>query len=577
MCDTGLRYPGFSIVFIQTFSIHYTRMFQMPQDVPEALKEEGPFWDESSGRFIERADHLGVPIARTTRKVEEQIFILHPEKKEEIRNVRRFSLRGFDFTMPLYEEVPCTDEKGRPLKDKNGREKTEPREKMRMEGHCNVEMSLFFGHIASLTYRFFFDGSTARISQSATTDDLISLLSIWLSAEYWNRSKDESNTADINMRSRFIVHDLHFTQEGDYSPEGEKIDMYESGRFFDKVALRYKKFLYHCTLFTPQATRKEKNSFRPPTTVENDSHYAMVDIWESIAHPDENGEDLFDKRRRKPLSEAEIIDHIHSEHKSELVGLMTLYPKEWIYRDPDSYDEVCGENIAIDTDDLVLCGSSMCVVLGTYGRRGADTPGINWQEIIKERKREHVSWQEYLVVLQMVLARKQVISHVTDRLVESTSDMTSKSPSRLIQDNAQLSIRLSRMLLQLDVVKMSKFPSHKVMFDRTTRRLGLEEDMARLDDIMDKLDGSLHNISEAKSAKSENFLNIVLGLISIASAFQLFFQDPTMPFLRTLGLEDMPLFSAIIIAGVAALSIFAILYLLVHFLRDILLNNKLIK
>lgn len=59
------------------------------------------------------------------RSIEKQIFVLRNEgKSPDEKNVRRFSLRGFDFEMPI---VPEEDE-------------IEPR---LLKCHVNVEMSLF--------------------------------------------------------------------------------------------------------------------------------------------------------------------------------------------------------------------------------------------------------------------------------------------------------------------------------------------------------------------------------------------------------------------------------------------------
>ena len=175
----------------------------------------------------------------------------------------------------------------------------------------------------------------------------------------------------------------------------------------------------------------------------------------------------------------------------------------------------------------------------------------------------------------MVLAKKYLIGYVRDRLVESSADIMSKSPSKIIKENAELSVRLSRIILRLDVVKMSKFPSHKVMYDRTSRRLGLDEDMESLNTHMDTLDRSLGNISDAKSAQSDNMLNLILGFISIASAFQLFFSEMRMPFVTEIfRINDTGALSAATVAAVAGLAIFAILYLIVHLVKDSWTGNN---
>ena len=519
-----LTYPGCSIVFIQTFSVHHTKEFFLP---------------EGAERFI-------VPMEQ---EIEKQIF--------HGGDVRRYNLRDFDFTMPI---VPAPDEAIPPVT---------------LKGRCHVEMNLFFGHTVSFTYRFLFDGKECRLSRPLVTDHLIAFLSNWLSAEFWSKEEGGDKTA-IDYETHFGVDAIWFGEDGTPLEEAEAIPHLGTGRSFDAVALRYKNFIYKCcTRFrkdTPRAERKKltRRWKSAPFTVNNDLRYAMVDVWENVQHRMEDGTDLFENDKHKPgyLTEAQIVDHIREEHKQELIGLLSLYPEEWPYRDPAAFDEVCGENIAIDTDDLVLAGSSLCVVIGTYGRRGAGESGVNWEEHLQERSHYHVSWPEYLLILQMILAKKYVIGLATDMVIAATADAEKKSSEDLIGENAALSMRVTRMVTQLDVVKYSKFPSHKVMFDRTTARLALEEDYSRLKELMESVDASLHNISDYKSMRSEFFLNIVLAIISVASTFELFFQESEMPFLTFFGLQSNRL-AAVLVAAVAAVTVFALLMVITNSVRSI--------
>jgi len=168
----------------------------------------------------------------------------------------------------------------------------------------------------------------------------------------------------------------------------------------------------------------------------------------------------------------------------------------------------------------------------------------------------------------MILAKKYVIGLATDTVIASASDDQKKSSEKLIGENAALSIRLTRLVTQLDVVKYSKFPSHKVMFDRTTKRLGLEEDYARLSEIMENVDNALHNQADYQSMKSEFFLNIVLAIISVASTFELFFQSDKMPFLTHFGIENSTL-AAVVVACIAAVTIFALLMVITNGIKSI--------
>lgn len=571
----GLKYPGFSAVFIQTFSIHKARKFSLPEGYDGSLPSGEDFvLNEEEMVYEGKADALGIPIAPMRRNIESQIFVLPAVNKDLLdeQTVRMFSMRGFDFEMPITPE----DDEFYPAT---------------VKCHVNVEMALFFGHTVSITYRFLFDGHTGALSEPVETDHIIALLSTFLGAEFWSREKQEAQDAqkkemDINYESEFIVRNLHFDEDGNPIDTCQNKEYSGKGRIFDAIAERYKKFIYsHCAVVAPGLSKEEEIRYRRfrkdhPVTVNGDFRYAMVDIWENVTHPlpQEADEDLFSKDRSPKLSEAEIVSHIQNYHKPELIGLLSLYPSEWPYRDSEAYDEVCGGNIAIDTDDLVLAGSSLCLVLGTYGRRADEVPveedgtvarkGVNWADHLEQRARYGVSWPEYLLILQMVLAKKHIIGLANDELVSATLSVDQDSATDLIGKNAELSMRLSRMMLQLNVVKYSKFPSHKVMFDRTTKRLELDADMDKFNEMMDLIDNSLHNLSDYKSIRSDFVLNLVLAIISVASTFELFFQNSEMPFLTYFGLPSSGL-AAVVVTCVAAVTIFALLLVISNSIKSV--------
>lgn len=583
----GLRYEGFSVVFIQTFSIHHNLVFCVPEEFVQITE-------------LEKASAYNKPMLYMKQNIENQIFISNPDESEEfprllrfpdksgvgrIRKLHfglsgkdavpvvefpqdrvfRFSMKGFDFELPVISEDDENDQ-------------------VLLSGHVNVEMSLFFGQTVSITYRFLFDGDAAKVTDmltglntNASTDHVIALLSTFLGAEYWSKEKVSgsdplASQTDINLETVLTLKGFCFDEKGNLLDTPlEKCVLAGKGRTFDYVCNVYKQFIYsNCTAFKPGLDKSDERDYlrrRSGHSVINDLHYGLVDIWENVHHYDEDENDLFEQKVKGGLSDAAVIDHIRDFHKPELIGLMTLYPGEWPFRCASDYDDVCGGNIAIDTDDLVLAGKNLAVVIGTYGRRGSDakvvseddiTSGVDWSEHLKERRRYHVSWPEYLLILQMVLAKKYRINLAKDQLVGVTVSAKELSAEELIGKNAELSMRLSRMILQLDVVKYSKFASHVVMFDRTTERLGLEKDMEQLRNIIEMVDGSLQNLSEYKSMKSEFFLNIILAIISVVSTFELMFQNSELPFLTYFNIESGGL-AAWVVMVVTSVAVFALL------------------
>lgn len=555
----GLSYPGFSAVFIHTFSLHHNQEFCLPV-VPAASKAK-PFISEmpldietqifhlkekeidSHGRLAYRAR----PFVKASPDEE---WMVHASKMPASlgrdmgqvisyaeTDVCRFKFDGFNFnvTFETREPVSETEYKSR---------------KVTLKGRAFVEMSLFFGHTISMTYRFLFNNEKKFASildeegnfTDAETNHVIGFLSTFLGAEYWSGlapdDYTDKNGTNINFVVDMKVSGLHLDQDGNYVDDSRKLIMRHENKAFDKIALRYKKFiLKQCAPFkagVPVSKRAKYFDRGMLNDVHSDSHYAMVDIWENVRHNDVvNGVDLFglDENGEYRLTEAETINHIREYHKPELIGLMTMYPGEWPYRDASAYPDVCGVDVAIDTDDLVLAGTNMALVIGTYGRRGSSesTDGIvdevNWKEHLEDRRKYHVSWPEYLMIVQMILAKKYRLFIAKEQLIEMSQNTSKVSPSVLIGDNARLGMRLSRMILQLDVIKYSKFASHIHMFNQTAARLGLDEAVKDLKDLMEIVDSSLHNLSDYSSLKSDFMLNLLLGVISVVSSLSILYEE----------------------------------------------------
>ena len=557
-----LTFPSFSAVFIHTFALEADTLLghlrktdlcdydTQIKEMKALLKEEPKGNDRPISSL---AEFTGKHIVKMSPEVERLLFSASCMSNEQIA---RYSLKGFDFRIPVRSDSEIND-KGEEVKDF---------ESVDFEGHVNVELSQFFGNIFSVTYRFLFDGFTCKILQAdetdneylgapgrprvdATTNHLIALLSSCLGAEYWTGS-DKVNEGGIDLENRLILNKFWLSESGEeiiYKEEKPEeagdlseeqaaeieekkkkniLSLKDADRVFDEVLLRYKRFIVREFTGNPF-----KEDTLEEVIVADDSRYAMVDIWETVKHPfgKSLNKDMFSDDMWPKLNEAEIINHIRDYHKPELVGLMSMYPAEWPYRTAEAYDEVCGENIAIDTDDLVLAGSHMTVVIGTYGRRGDGVNGVNWKEVMKDRRFYHVSWEEYLLIVQFVLAKKHTFNNAIDTLLHLTEDMTRIS-KRKIGDCAKSALAASKRTIELDVIRHMKFPSHKVMYDRTAKRLELESDFQRFKDVQEVVSANLQSLGEYHAAKADSWMNTGLVAISVVSLFELAFQNSGWPF-----------------------------------------------
>lgn len=574
-----LTFPSFSVVFIHTFMLagdvsvqtlsdkRLSELAKIQDEMRKALNED-PSADvrpiSSLVEYITKpkygsANRPELHFVKMDSEVEELLF---PVSTLEQKQIARYSMRGFDFCIP----VRASKEK-----DENG-EYVPDFPPVDFVGHANVEVSQFFGNIFSVTYRFLFDGFTCNIltaesdgvkgkefpydfeskgreAMEATTNHLISLVSSCLGAEYWSDDDDDDAAAGIDLKNRLAINKIWLDSTGtpivrDGSgknlnpPKGESEEdkerangvwaIEDKDRVFDKVLLRYKKFIAK-----KFSGRTLTDAELAEMSVVGDSRYAMVDIWETVKHPYGTAgiRDLFSDKHWPRLGEDGIINHIRDYHKPELVGLMSMYPAEWPYRAAEAYDQVCGENIAIDTDDLVLAGSHMTVVIGTYGRRGDGVNGVNWKKVMAERRFYHVSWEEYLLIVQFVLAKKYTFITAVDTLLK-LSDNMSEVKKATIGECAKAALMASKKAIELDVIRHMKFPSHKVMYDRTAERLELEYYFQRFKDVQEVVSGNLQSLGEYHAAKADSKINTALIAISVVSLFELAFQDNIWPFVK---------------------------------------------
>ncbi|HJF71522.1 MAG TPA: hypothetical protein K8V05_12280, partial [Butyricimonas virosa] len=260
-------------------------------------------------------------------------------------------------------------------------------------------------------------------------------------------------------------------------------------------------------------------------------------------------------------------------HKAELVGLMSLYPEEWPYRMDSSFEDICGKNIAIDTDDLVLANENMSLVIGTYGNRGKEAP-TDWKKHLARRDRYHVSWPEYLVLVEILLAKKHTINYVLNKYIfnsrqaiKDNSHPESKDGQQgftiindkildMIEQNARLSISLSDIILQLDSVRYLRYMSHKHMYHETSRRLRIDADEQQLKDITERVDKSLTNANNIADLKEANSTKNILLFISIASLFGVLLEGNGEAPVFSMISKEFGVFTAVVLVVITSIGIY---------------------
>jgi hypothetical protein len=491
--DEGLRYTELSIVVMQIFSMELPDVKQPPTPDKTGL-------DAYNTIVVDKKTATAGYVSEDANAIDRQIFTLN----ENMRPVRRFKLQGFDFRIRLDEPYKVT-----------------------VAGHLFVEMSLFFNKTVSLTYRMVIDGEHVTIDDILTTDHIIDLISPAFGAEHWEKDDCGVQTKITHEIEDVTISNLLLNSDGEWCENtDDNILTLPDKRILRAIFNRYKA----CTRRMCGDLSLKTGKTTEQLSSVSDMYYVYVDIWESLQHCDE----LF-----KQLKEEDIIAHIMKAHKRELVGLMTLYPDEWPYRTEESYDEVCGCNVAIDTDDLILVNQNMCVVFGTYGLRGGKEAPTDWAEHLKERSHYHVSWPEYMLILEMVLAKKYTLQYANDLLLDAVlSEQAFRKPAQAIEANAKLNLEITRLLMKLNAVKYSKFMSHKVMYDRTSARLNIDGDSEKLIQMMEQIDNALNNISETQTLKQNAGMNIVLGFISVASLFQIIFSQMHIESLEWMGISS---------------------------------------
>jgi hypothetical protein len=408
--------------------------------------------------------------------IDSQIFDLRGSVENQL--IKRYQLKGFDMKVTLYDTSDSPT----------------------ISVHVHVEAAVFYDSTISLTYRLMVKQSEKK-EQGYTTDDLITIAGLLLGNEHWNAGQNPDSTSIDTDVANIVIENLLVNEDG--STQDEAIRLEGKKEIFRDVLIRYKHFV----------TANRTND------VTNDLYYMMADVWEDIEH---TGFPEF-----KKITEAEVISHIYDHHKSELMGLFTLYPEEWIYRNPVFFDDICGGNIAIDTDDLVLCNENICVVFGTYGRRGGEGTETDWMNHLKIRESNHVSWPEYMAILELLLARKQFLGKLHQSIANLKPDETSD-----LATITRKSLEVNYALLKMDVLKFSRYCSHRHMYRKTAERLKISEEFAELTRTSECIENQINNLKSIKEKKESAKLTGLLAVISCVAIFQIFFCTQDIPIIK---------------------------------------------
>lgn len=546
-CECGLVYNEFSIILIQTFT-------SPGIEIPDLEKPEfKPFIKrDCDGNFDDQLFTNTCP----EHPWDESAFRHKHERKEPHTGPRieRYRLKGFDICIDIGGLTPA-----------------------RLWGRVHVRATVFFNKTVEISYRIIVT-KTGKINNTRfcqtdvpfNTDQLIAVAGIVQHVEHWVYNRKLKGQEIDGSLKIVTIGDLHLDERSTFHPTEVKT----KGITFEEVQKRYRYF------FDRQPLRDYPKPQEEKEFEYGDHNYIFLDIWESVSHA---GRVRFDE-----LSEDKVIEHIEQCHKAELVGLMTLYPEEWPYRMDSSFEDICGKNIAIDTDDLVLANENMSLVVGTYGNRGKEAP-TDWKKHLARRDRYHVSWPEYLVLVEILLAKKHTINYVLNKYIFNSRRAikeNSKADSRdgqpgftiindkildMIEQNARLSIALSDVILQLDSVRYLRYMSHKHMYHETSRRLRIEDDERQLKEITERVDKSLTNANNIADLKEANSTKNILLFISIASLFGVLLEGNGEAPVFSMISRELGVFTAVLLVIITSVGIYfsmkVLFRVIIHYLK----------
>ena len=515
--ENGLSYPHLSIVFIQTFTVG----------------------NDGSGFKFDKSGYpysLHVSIEDIDSNVSSSIWTidhLHGENNF----YRHYELTGFDFKFDL----PFSHH------DYNSF--------IHLHGKCKIKVAIFFERTVSITYRFVFDNNSCFTDRAFNTESVIRFLSEYLLNTHFQQPLEED---DFDEKYFCKLYNLPINQWGE-NAQNEKFSTYYD--VIDHIALRYKRHVL-LTMFRPGREFMDfgDRSLAESISTAKDQKYALVDIWDDVVHPLPDGSDLFSKAQYG-LNETEVFNHLKDSHKKELIGLMTTF-ENWKERSEDIFYTACGEDVSSGAYSYALVGDNVSVLFNLNHRAMESNDQYGFLDHLNDdiNKRKYgLSWPQYLLILQFLLAKKSIIQHASRVILNNTVRQTGDNKiSQLLKKNQDINFRMAKSMLQYDAVQYVYNPDIKLV-ERISNRLEVDKERHFFEHNMEIIDKSLRNIKDEISSSREISMNIILGIVSVISAFQLFFVGTRMPFLNDFWHIESGTIGALIITIVAAISIFIIL------------------
>lgn len=402
-----------------------------------------------------------------------------------------------------------------------------------IQGHCRVFLSFFFNKTISIAYHILLNGD----DESCYSFDFITLLSKWF--------LDSNVPSYFSLgHTAFRISDFPISKAGEWLPDGNRIEITDKTKEIEKqtpllkeLSLRYKKYIVQQCFDCQKVT----SGFLEQYFAQSDINHVFIDLWEGMKVSDSPGPDS-------------LLQTIKTNHKNELLHLFTLNCG-WQNMDEDTFSDICGKDMTMENNELLLSNDVVTLLIETE------------HDIIR---RYNLSVPEYLKILQLQLARKATIIYATKTLLDTVVHH-SKDIEQMVFRNQDLNFRLARQLLAYDALQYFD-PIKMKLSANISSALEIEKYKEQFEHNMAFIDSTVRNIKDGASSSREIVMNIILGIVSVISAFQLFFVGTRMPFLSDFWHVESGTIGAIVITIIAALAIFFVLLLVITGVRTLYLS-----